>query len=188
MPVLNSITPSVYFMYSQGYHSETLRSPLRVCLCAFYMLLEKTGSTCLYRIIWLVFKSNQFFPCVCVTNWSLPTLSYLSNLDLKNSNTIRARQIRPVARGRPEVMMTVGLMTGVYDLQWTAGLDTKAHGPTDCQWEWPRLGSGHPELLRSHRQIISLSDQSENTRCVIRVRLSLLGYFQWNTRSFYFVI
>jgi hypothetical protein len=171
----------------------------RVTTQKFYVL----HSECVYVLFICISKKQGVLVCtelsdwslnrtsffrVCVTNWSLPTLSYLSNLDLKNSNTIRARQIRPVARGRPGVMMTVGLMTGVYDLQWTAGLDTKAHGPTDCQWEWPRLGSGHAELLRSHRQIISLSDQSENTRCVMRVRLSLLGYFQWNTRSFYFVI
>ena len=52
-------------------------------------------------------------------------------------------------------------MTGLQDPQRTEGLDTKAHGPTDCQWEWLRLGSGQTELLRSHRQILRLSDQSE---------------------------
>jgi hypothetical protein len=75
-------------------------------------------------------------------NQSLYRLSYPAHTYNKLSLKFRLEkfqhstgQTEPSCRDRerPEVMMTVGLMTGVHDSQWTEGLDTKAHGPTDCQ-------------------------------------------------------
>jgi len=95
MPMLNSLTPSVYFMFSTTrlnsqkfyvLHSE------RVYVLFTCISNKQRVLACTELSDWSLNRTCRLR--VWVANWRLSTINFLSNLDLKNSNTIEARQMR----------------------------------------------------------------------------------------------